>query len=116
MAVAAPAPRRLTAPGAAHPAAPPTFAAVDVVVPVFNEEAALEASVRRLHDFLCLSFPFSWRIVIADNASTDGTLLLACRLAAELDGVEVLHLDEKGRGRALRAALSQSTADVACYM
>ncbi len=102
--------RRVPAP------APSSFAAVDIVVPVFNEKAVLEASVRRLHDFLCRSFPFSWRIVIADNASTDGTLRLARRLAVELDGVEVLHLDEKGRGRALRAAWSRSTADVACYM
>ena len=50
---------------------------VDIVVPVYNEEAALEQSIRRLHRFLSESFPFAWRIVIADNASTDGTPAIA---------------------------------------
>jgi glycosyltransferase involved in cell wall biosynthesis len=89
---------------------------VEIVVPVFNEEAALEGSIRRLHRFLRDGFPFSWRILIADNASTDGTLALARRLAAALGGVDVLHLAEKGRGRALRAAWTASEADVVCYM
>ncbi|HEY0631176.1 MAG TPA: glycosyltransferase, partial [Thermoleophilaceae bacterium] len=55
-------------------------------------------------------------IVIADNASTDGTLAAARRLAYELPGVHVLHLPAKGRGRALRAAWSATDAEVACYM
>ena len=46
---------------------------------VYNEEAALELSVRRLHRFLTAEFPFSWRIVIADNASTDATPAIAAR-------------------------------------
>ncbi len=55
---------------------------VDVVVPVYNEERALEPSIARLHAYLSLRFPFSWRITIVDNASTDGTWLAAARLAA----------------------------------
>src|SRR4051812_37074499 len=89
---------------------------VDVVVPVFNEERALPFSVRRLHAFLAAELPFTWRIVIADNASTDGTLAAARRLAAELPGVEGRHLPAKGRGGALRAAWSGSEAEVLCYM
>ena len=50
---------------------------VEIVVPVFNEELALGRSIRRLHDYLCASFPFTWRIVIADNASTDATPAIA---------------------------------------
>jgi glycosyltransferase involved in cell wall biosynthesis len=88
---------------------------VDVVVPVYNEEAVLERSIRRLHDFLAASMPFAWTIVIADNASTDSTWQHAERLSTELDGVKPLHLDEKGRGRALRAAWTHSDADVLCY-
>src|SRR6202012_3667389 len=36
--------------------------------------------------------------------------------AVELAHVTVLHLDPKGRGRALRAAWTASDADVLCYM
>jgi glycosyltransferase involved in cell wall biosynthesis len=89
---------------------------VEVVVPVYNEEKVLAASIRRLNQHLTESFPFPSRIVIADNASVDNTLAVAEELAAELPRVSVLHLDEKGRGRALRAAWSRSDADVVCYM
>jgi len=89
---------------------------VEIVIPVYNERFALEGSVRHLHGFLSRSFPFRWRIVIADNASTDGTLAIARRLTYELTDVEAVHLPAKGRGRALRAAWSQSAARVVCYM
>jgi glycosyltransferase involved in cell wall biosynthesis len=89
---------------------------IDVVVPVYNEQAALERSIRRLHRFLDLNMPFAWRIVIADNASTDATPAIARALALELPHTEVLQLAAKGRGRALRAAWSASDADVLCYM
>jgi putative flippase GtrA len=83
---------------------------------VYNEESTLDVSVRRLHGFLSDNVPFSWQITIADNASADRTLEIAGRLAEELDGVGVMHLPERGRGRALRAAWSASEARVLCYM
>jgi putative flippase GtrA len=89
---------------------------VDVVVPVYNEEAGLERGVRRLHRFLTDGFPFSWRIVIADNGSTDATPGIAAALHASLPGVEVLRLERKGRGRALRSAWTASDAQVVAYM
>jgi glycosyltransferase involved in cell wall biosynthesis len=89
---------------------------LEVVVPVYNEAAGLECSIRRLHEFLVAEMPFSWRIVIADNASTDATWEVAERLTRELGGVHALHLDERGRGRALRAAWTASDAEVLCYM
>lgn len=89
---------------------------VDIVIPVYNEQAGLERSVRRLHAFLSDNLPFAWRIVIADNASTDATLAIARALARELPDTDVLHLPMKGRGRALRETWSRSDADVVCYM
>ena len=90
---------------------------LEIVIPVYNERTTLEASVRRLHGFLIHdAFPFSWRIVIADNASDDGTLAVARRLTYDLAGVEAIHLPAKGRGRALRAAWTESDARVLAYM
>jgi glycosyltransferase involved in cell wall biosynthesis len=89
---------------------------VEVVVPVYNEERGLRASVARLHAFLASEFPFSWRIVIADNASSDRTLEVARELAERFAGVELMQLRAKGRGRALRAAWLASPARVVCYM
>ncbi|MFD6414868.1 glycosyltransferase [Streptomyces sp. NPDC060194] len=89
---------------------------VDIVVPVHNEEQALPGCVRTLHSRLRAGFPFSWRIVVADNASTDRTLHVARELARDLPGVEVVHLDRKGRGLALRTVWAASEADIAAYM
>ena len=96
--------------------APVRMTDVEIVVPVHDEQDALEASVRRLHGFLRTEFPFTWRIVIADNASTDATPEIAARLAGSLPGVELLRLERKGRGRALRAAWATSDARVVSYM
>ncbi|WFF04946.1 glycosyltransferase family 2 protein [Micromonospora sp. WMMD1076] len=105
------------APRAAVQARPAAASAVlDVVVPVYNEEADLGPCVRRLHAHLTAHFPYPFRITVADNASVDGTPAVARALADELPGVGVLRLDEKGRGRALRAAWSASPAPVLAYM
>ncbi|MFL6296979.1 MAG: glycosyltransferase [Actinomycetes bacterium] len=89
---------------------------VEIVVPVHNEQQVLEASVERLHEYLVSSFPFAFRITIADNASSDGTWLLARRLAERLPDVRAVHVAQKGRGRALRQVWGASDADVVAYM
>lgn len=89
---------------------------VEVVVPVYNEEDALPKSIPALCAYLETYFPYRWSVVIADNASTDTTLSVAEGLASAYSRVSVLHLREKGRGRALKAAWLASEADVVAYM
>jgi putative flippase GtrA len=89
---------------------------LDVVVPVYNEERDLGPCVERLHTHLTEAFPYRFRITVADNASTDGTLAVARALATQYDEVSVVHLDQKGRGRALRTVWSASDAPVLAYM
>ena len=91
---------------------------VEIVIPVYNEERDLERSVTTLRDYLRgLDPAWSWRITVADNASTDGTLAIARELESRWPGeVGYVHLDQKGRGRALRRAWNESAADVVCYM
>ncbi len=89
---------------------------LNVTVPVFNEEDCLVRNMRRLVAFLEGLRGVTYEVVIADNGSTDATLALAERLAAELKNVRTLHLDERGRGRALRAAWQSSRARLLSYM
>jgi putative flippase GtrA len=89
---------------------------VDIVVPVRNEERDLAPSVRRLVSYLREGFPFTARVTIADNGSTDGTWAVADRLARDLDEVRAVRMEQPGRGRALRAVWSQSDAEVLAYM
>src|SRR3954453_11387868 len=91
-------------------------ARLEIVVPVYNEERALSASIHRLRAYLEAEMPFAWRITIADNGSTDATPEIAAALATGLSGVDVLGCEARGRGRALRAAWLRSDADVVCYM
>ena len=89
---------------------------VEVVVPVYNEQEALPESIPALCAYLDTYFPYRWSVVIVDNASSDATLSVAERLAYAYPGVSVLHLEEMGRGRALKAAWLASEADVVAYM
>jgi putative flippase GtrA len=89
---------------------------LDIVIPVYNEERDLAGSVRRLHQFLATEVPYPSRITVADNASTDSTLAVAQELADELQDVDVIHLEAKGRGGALHTAWMASEADVVAYM
>src|SRR5580704_4814255 len=100
-------------PGSPGPATPPQ---VEIVVPVRNEERDLAPSVQRLHTYLTGQFPFTARITIADNGSTDGTWPAALALARELRLVRAVRLDQPDRGRALRAIWAASDCDVLAYM
>ncbi|MCP2281023.1 bifunctional glycosyltransferase family 2/GtrA family protein [Nocardia amikacinitolerans] len=101
----------------AEPAPDPRSTPVlDVVIPVYNEERDLADCIRRLRTYLRNGFPFSARVTIADNASTDSTLLIARRLADEFDDVRVAHLERKGRGRALKTVWEDSDAQIVAYM
>ena len=89
---------------------------VDIVVPVYNEEQALALSIGQLRAFCLRNLDYEWSIVIADNASTDGTGQVGRELAGELRDVRYLYLPQKGRGRALKKAWLESPADIVCYM
>lgn len=89
---------------------------LDIVLPVYNEEKDLPKSCHKLVEFLQANCPYDWRIVIADNASTDKTPEIAQALAAGDSRLEYLRLELKGRGRALRKAWLSSDADIVSYM
>jgi putative flippase GtrA len=99
---------------------------VDVVIPVYNEQATLVRSVDEVARYLRGRLPYSARITVADNASTDGTWDLAASLAQvnavarradpTIPEVRAVRLEQKGRGRALRQVWLESDADVLAYM
>jgi len=94
----------------------PVAAVVEIVLPVFNEAHVLEASVERLCRHLDDAFAFPWHVTIADNASTDATWATARRIAAARPELSAVHLDRKGRGRALKTVWSASPAVALVYM
>ena len=89
---------------------------VDITIPVFNEEEALETTIASLTGFLEKNLPNPWRVTIADNASTDNTQTVSKILCSQYQGVSYLRIPQKGRGRALRTAWLDSHADIVSYM
>ncbi|EJD65240.1 hypothetical protein HMPREF9156_00004 [Scardovia wiggsiae F0424] len=103
---------------------------VDFVIPVYNEQDQLESSVKKLGAYLSgtadehgaiiadgVPSNFSWRIVIADNASTDGTWVIASELSERYpDHVRSIRINRKGRGFALKTAWGESKARAVAYM
>ncbi|WP_152354632.1 bifunctional glycosyltransferase family 2/GtrA family protein [Brachybacterium subflavum] len=97
--------------------AEPGTTVLDVVVPVLNERHTIEACVERLDRHLRSTFPYPFRITVADNGSTDGTRQITADLEERMpDRVRAVHLDRKGRGRALKSTWSASDALVLAYM
>lgn len=88
---------------------------IDLVVPVLNEAHVLERSVETIRKVVAKELPSPCRIVVVDNGSTDGTQDVAESLQAKYPDVSFLQLPQKGRGRALRHAWLQSSADIVCY-
>ena len=82
--------------------------AVEVVVPVYNEERTLERNAELLLGYLREEFPFPFGVVIADNASTDATPAIAARLAH--DEPEVRFCGSTARAAGWRSAPRGSRA------
>jgi glycosyltransferase involved in cell wall biosynthesis len=91
-------------------------ATVDIVIPVLNEEVVLPSSVEKLQAFITDHPDRDWRIVIADNGSTDRTREIGAELAEKHTNLSITHLEQRGRGRALKKAWGESDADVRLYM
>lgn len=90
---------------------------IEIVVPIYNEEKELEVNITRLHSFLSRNFhEFKWQITIADNASSDQSPQIAKKLSVRNSGIKYFHLNQKGRGRAVKKAWADSSADFLVYM
>ncbi len=93
-----------------------TNPSVDITIPVLNEERTIDSSLNRLASYLSAECPYDWHITVVDNGSTDRTWLLANSFAASNPRARAIRLDRRGRGGALKAAWSTSSADVVAYM
>jgi glycosyltransferase involved in cell wall biosynthesis len=91
---------------------------IEITMPVYNEEKALEDSISKVVTFCKKEFDskYIWHVTIADNASTDNTPVIATNLSKKFPQVSVYRLEQKGRGRALKQVWSDSTADYCSYM
>ena len=90
---------------------------LEIVIPVLDEANSLARQIEILDNFLATeNLHFDYRITIAENGSVDDTLLNAKSLARRFARVRVVSVGERGVGRALKKAWSNSNCDYVGYM
>ncbi|MFF9621750.1 bifunctional polysaccharide deacetylase/glycosyltransferase family 2 protein [Streptomyces griseosporeus] len=87
---------------------PPLTDPVTVIVPAYNEEAGIEATLRSL---LASTHPYV-QIVVVDDGSTDRTFDLAESVRAEDPRVMVVRQPNAGKAAALNTGLSWAEFDI----
>ena len=92
------------------------FSTLDIVLPVYNESKILKKSVKKLYNFLTNNISINWRLVIAENGSSDSTLEIAKSLSNEYSNITVRSYPKPGRGGVIKDCWSTSNADLVCYM
>lgn len=94
---------------------------IHIVIPLYNEAGVIAGSVTTLIHFLLENnFPYRYKIILANNASTDNSLEICKELATKNSNVEVFDIGEKGKGLAVRKVWERSAeendVDVLAFM
>jgi glycosyltransferase involved in cell wall biosynthesis len=79
---------------------------LSILIPVYNEKATVLELLRRVE---AVDLPVGKEIVIVDDGSTDGTREILKGLGAR--ATVVFHEANRGKGAALRTALTRATGD-----
>lgn len=88
---------------------------ITVVLPVYNDRAALETAIPTSLEKLC-AYDRSFELIVAEDGSTDGSRECVEEWEMRDSRVRLLHSDERqGRGRALNRALAESRGEIFCY-
>ncbi|OGZ11611.1 MAG: hypothetical protein A3C93_04330 [Candidatus Lloydbacteria bacterium RIFCSPHIGHO2_02_FULL_54_17] len=81
-----------------------------LVIPAFNEAPVVVPTLTVLRDALTRERDLEWAIIVADNASTDGTGDAVARIGDAR--IRVLLIPAKGKGNAVRSAFLKADGDV----
>ena len=89
---------------------------VELIFPVLNESKTLEKQLNKVKLHILKIVEYDFLITIVDNGSTDQTKAISEKLIKQKIVNKYLYLSQKGRGRAIKLAISKSKADIVSYM
>lgn len=90
---------------------------LDIVTSAFNEEANISELHKQITAALSLEPNYSWRLIIADNGSTDRTWTEISKIAKSNENVKGIRLSKNfGFEGAIKAGLDKSSADAIVIM
>jgi len=81
---------------------------VELVIPVYNEEAILKSQLEPLLNQL----PEGFTVTVVENGSTDATVSILSTMKAEAANLSVVSIPEPSYGNAVRHGLEGSSADI----
>lgn len=89
-----------------------TSVSLSIIVPVYNEQYLVEASIRRVlqlkHEYIS-----SVELIVVDDCSTDGSLLILQDLAKRNNCIRLFrHEKNRGKGAAVRTGIAQAQGDI----
>lgn len=89
---------------------------ISVILPVYNEAKILRKSVTEVRKVMEQT-KYRYEIIIAEDASRDGTAAIAKMLSEEFPHVVWIHREERrGRGSAVANAIMQSRGSICGYL
>lgn len=83
---------------------------VSIVIPIYNEEAILQAAVVDLIDRL-QEFDWPYELILAENGSTDGTVEVATSLAERFSEVRTFSYGQPNYGAALKKGILEARGE-----
>lgn len=86
------------------------------IIPVYNEERRIEKTVREVDEYLrSKNFPGGYEIIVVDSSSRDKTAEIVKSLSAEIPGVSVRTVENKGKGWAVRYGMLNSRGEIRLF-
>ncbi len=102
--------RSLTAPAASEAVA----VQVTVLLPCYNEQRAIQSVLAEIVSTMCEE-PFTYEVLVVDDASTDDTVALAEQFAADAWGAHVRVVrrsENRGAGAARKTGIREARGDI----
>lgn len=81
---------------------------LSIIIPAYNEERRLPATLETIQGFLAQQ-NYTAEALIVENGSSDRTLSIAQEFAERNPVFRAMHIDERGKGRAVRAGMLAAT-------
>ncbi|MEM4409381.1 MAG: glycosyltransferase family 2 protein [Candidatus Caldarchaeum sp.] len=89
---------------------------LSVVIPAYNEENRIEATLRSVDAYLSRQL-YSYEIIVVDDGSRDGTYPLVERLSHEIKGLRLIsYPDNRGKGWAVKRGMLEAKGRIRLFM